>query len=54
MARLGHEDIKTTLNTYGHRFPSMETALSEALDAHLAAPSVPAVAVVVPFRGREG
>ena len=25
---LGHEDIRTTLNIYGHLFPSMETALA--------------------------
>jgi integrase len=29
---LGHEDIRTTLNIYGHLFPSMESALAEAMD----------------------
>lgn len=31
--RLGHEDIKTTMNTYGHLFPSAEAALGDLLDA---------------------
>lgn len=31
--RLGHEDIRTTMNVYGHLFPSGEEALAEALDA---------------------
>jgi integrase len=30
---LGHEDIRTTLNIYGHLFPSTEDALADALDA---------------------
>lgn len=29
---LGHEDIKTTLNVYGHLFPSVYEALAAALD----------------------
>jgi integrase len=40
-ARLGHEDIRTTINIYGHLLPSIETALSEGLTATFndAAPS---------------
>ena len=30
--RMGHEDIRTTLNTYGHLFPDREDDLVEALD----------------------
>jgi hypothetical protein len=32
-ARLGHEDIRTTINVYGHLLPSVEEALSEGLTA---------------------
>jgi integrase len=31
-ARLGHSSITTTLDRYGHLFPSVEAALAEALD----------------------
>lgn len=31
--RLGHEDIRTTINTYGHLVPSVDAALSDGLDA---------------------
>jgi hypothetical protein len=30
--RLGHEDIRTTINTYGHLVPSVDAALSDGLD----------------------
>jgi integrase len=30
-ARLGHEDIRTTINVYGHLLPSIEAALSDGL-----------------------
>lgn len=30
--RMGHEDIHTTLNTYGHLFPDREDDLVAALD----------------------
>jgi integrase len=30
--RLGHSSIKVTLDTYGHLFPNLDQALSEALD----------------------
>jgi hypothetical protein len=30
---LGHGDIRTTLNIYGHLFPSMESALADAMDS---------------------
>lgn len=32
-ARLGHEDIRTTINIYGHLLPSVEAALAEGLAA---------------------
>jgi hypothetical protein len=31
-ARLGHASITTTLNTYGHLFPSLDTELADRLD----------------------
>jgi integrase len=31
--RLGHEDIRTTINIYGHLLPSVDQALAEGLDA---------------------
>lgn len=31
--RLGHEDIRTTVNTYGHMVPSVDAALAEGLSA---------------------
>ena len=31
-ARLGHETITMTLDTYGHLFPSVEEALAGVLD----------------------
>lgn len=36
-ARLGHSTITITLDRYGHLFPSVEEALSDALDAAFAA-----------------
>lgn len=35
--RMGHEDIRTTLNTYGHLFPDREDDLVAALDRRRAA-----------------
>jgi hypothetical protein len=32
MQQLGHQDIRTTLNTYAHEFPSVEAALADLLD----------------------
>ncbi len=32
MERLGHEDIKTTLNVYGHLLPELQEELSDRLD----------------------
>ncbi len=32
MKRLGHSSITVTYNTYGHLFPALEEALTEALD----------------------
>lgn len=31
--RLGHEDIRTTVNIYGHLLPSVDAALADGLDA---------------------
>jgi integrase len=31
-ARLGHASITTTLNTYGHLFPSLDVELADRLD----------------------
>jgi integrase len=31
--RLGHDDIRTTINTYGHLLPSVDAALADGLDA---------------------
>jgi hypothetical protein len=30
--RLGHEDIRTTINTYGHLVPGVDAALADGLD----------------------
>jgi integrase len=38
-SRLGHSTIQITLDRYGHLFPSVEEALSEALDAAFTAQS---------------
>lgn len=35
--RLGHEDIRTTINTYGHLLPSVEEGLNDGLAALFAA-----------------
>jgi integrase len=40
-ARLGHEDIRTTINVYGHLLPSVEAALSEGLTATFEAAQQP-------------
>jgi integrase len=45
--RLGHEDIRTTMNTYGHLFPSAEAALADLLDTgYRAAEQAPAVTAI--------
>lgn len=31
--RLGHKEIRTTMDTYGHLFPSAEPELADLLDA---------------------
>jgi hypothetical protein len=33
--RLAHEDIRTTMNAYGHLFPGVGAVLAEAFDAHM-------------------
>ena len=30
--RLGHKDIKITMNTYGHLYPSQQKLVAEMLD----------------------
>ena len=35
--RLGHSSITTTINLYGHMFPSVEASLADALDGMYAA-----------------
>jgi integrase len=45
--RLGHEDIRTTINTYGHLLPSVEAALADGLGALFAAAVQPAAPVTV-------
>ncbi len=32
--RLGHKDIKITLNTYGHLYPSTQRKVADMLDEH--------------------
>lgn len=41
MKRLGHRDIRTTYNTYGHMFPSDEEALAGMFTATPAPAAVP-------------
>ncbi len=45
--RLGHSDIRTTLNTYGHLLPGLDDAATAALDAALSAAALPAATNVV-------
>jgi integrase len=47
--RLGHEDIRTTVSTYGHMVPSVDAALADGLGALFdsAASAAPASNVVV-------
>jgi hypothetical protein len=41
--RLGHASITTTINLYGHMFPSVEGELADALDGmYTATPATPA------------
>lgn len=51
--RLGHEDIRTTINIYGHLLPSVDEALADGLDGLHAAPAARAVSTLlrVPARG---
>ncbi len=46
---IGHADIRTTMNTYGHLFPNHDDALAHALDgafrARHAAPARPQVSL---------
>jgi hypothetical protein len=61
-ARLGHASITTTLNTYGHLWPSLGAQLDEAMDRafHEARANVASMwpaggpeVVSMPERGRE-
>ena len=42
--RLGHKDIQTTMNVYGHLFPNADAALAQALDTARTAALTPAAA----------
>ncbi|GAB2044681.1 hypothetical protein AGATL06_11780 [Agathobaculum sp. TL06] len=33
--RLGHEDIKTTLNTYSHLYPNKQSEIAEVLTEYV-------------------
>jgi integrase len=46
--RLGHEDIRTTINVYGHSLPSVDQALADGLGALFGE----AADNVVPLHGR--
>ncbi|MDX6690594.1 MAG: hypothetical protein QOG15_2051 [Solirubrobacteraceae bacterium] len=50
--RLGHEDIRTTVNTYGHLVPSVDAALADGLSALFAA-AAPAETNVMPLHAAE-
>jgi integrase len=39
---LGHQDIQTTMNVYGHLYPSMQDAMASTLDAAYAGSAEPA------------
>ncbi|MBW3601647.1 MAG: site-specific integrase, partial [Actinobacteria bacterium] len=56
--RLGHSSITTTIDTYGHLFPSLDEALAEGLDGllreSLAATVRPVDGQTVRFRRSEG
>jgi integrase len=44
--RLGHKEIRTTMDTYGHLFPSAEPELADLLDAGYQSAGPPAVAAI--------
>jgi integrase len=57
MERMGHSSITVTLDTYGHLFPTLDEALTDALDAQISEAAADAlrptrglVAPAVPFR----
>ncbi len=50
--RMGHEDVRTTFNLYGHRFPDREEDLVAALDRRLVA-AADAKTCQVPVPGRQ-
>jgi integrase len=41
--RMGHEDVRTTFNTYGHLFPDREEELVAALDRRQKSAQIPEV-----------
>jgi integrase len=51
-ARLGHEDIRTTINVYGHLLPSVEAALADGLTATFNEAQRPNVQPLHSGRGR--
>jgi hypothetical protein len=44
--RLGHREIRTTMDTYGHLFPSAEPELAGLLDAGYRGADAPAVVAI--------
>lgn len=54
--RLGHEDIRTTVNIYGHLLPSVDAALADGLGAmfDVAASDEAKPSNITPLTGRDG
>ena len=52
-ARLGHDDVSVTLNTYGHAIPANDRAAADLLGALMAAPATPS-ANVIRFEKKDG
>jgi hypothetical protein len=55
---IGHSDIRTTMNTYGHLFPNHDEAIAHALDVafgtRVAAPARPRVSSdIIKVTGRQ-
>lgn len=50
--RLGHRDIRTTINTYGHLLPSVDAALADALGAMWDATDDAPISNVIPLHGK--
>ena len=52
--RLGHEDIRTTINVYGHLVPSVDAALADALGEMWDATATPSNVVELHAKGAKG